>query len=108
MLGEIEMEEETPKQSNPIKTGWITLSVGLFFCSIWGLTGGFIMIGMPNLPAMIAIFLALPLLLASLILSIVGMCKNHPGKGTLLLVATFVLPAIVVVVSGIISSLLSV
>lgn len=95
------------KQSNPIKTGWITLLLGLFFCAIWGLNGGLFIIGFPSLLTMAAIFLSMPLLLASLILSIVGMCKNQPGKGTILLIATMILPALFVVIGMIVSSLVT-
>lgn len=99
------MAESKTNESSPIRVGWITLAFALVFCFAWGLQGGFLMI-MPDFLTMASIMLAMPLLLASFILAIVGMCKNRPGKGTILLVATLILPSVFVVIGTVASTML--
>ena len=99
------MSENEKTKRSPIKTGWISLLLGLVFCFLWGLTGGFFSIGFPDLVTMASIMLALPLLLASFILSIVGMCKGQAFGGIALMVGTLIFPSIVVLAGTVASTL---
>lgn len=97
------MDESKTKKSSPLKVGWITLFIGLALCLVWGMTGGVLMMN-PDFRTMAAAALALPLLFASFILAIIGMCKDQPGKGTILFLATLILPSVVVLVSSVLSN----
>jgi len=99
------MSENEKTKRSPIKAGWISLLLGLVFCFLWGLTGGFFSIGFPDLVTMASIMLALPLLLASFILSIVGMCKGQAFGGIALMVGTLIFPSIVVLAGTVASTL---
>lgn len=85
--------------------GWISLGLGLILCFLWGLTGGFFAIGFPGLATIACVMLALPLILASFILSIIGMCKGQAFGGIALMVGTLIFPMVMFLAGGVASTL---